>query len=170
MNSIILIKDPNNPGVYKLDLSKLQLPAGEYDICAISKEGGSLNSERSNLVKYLQGSNLILEENEGVYRCLGPQLDAEKIIISAYYDSKMVVEIAGFAFSKLVNIKEVWIPKTIIKIGDFAFSENPNLELIKYDGTIQEWNDIEKSNLWNVADKKIMIVCLDGEFDYEWTS
>jgi hypothetical protein len=67
---------------------------------------------------------------------LGPQLDEEKIIIGAYYDSKMVVEIVGFAFSKLVNIKEIWIPKTITKIGDFAFSENPNLEVIKYDGTI----------------------------------
>ena len=170
MNSIVLIKDLSNPGVYKIDLSQLQLPTGAYDIYAISKKEGTFDSEKSNLIKYLQGSNLILEDNEGVYRCLGAQLDEEKIIISAYYDSKMVVEIAGFAFGNLINVKEIWIPKTVTKIGDLAFSENPNLELIGYDGTIQEWNDIEKSNLWNVTDKKIKIFCSDGEFDYEWTN
>ena len=54
MSSIILIKDPNNPGVYKLDLSKLQLPTGAYDMFYRNASSRKIYVPSSYVNKYKQ--------------------------------------------------------------------------------------------------------------------
>lgn len=52
------------------------------------------------------------------------------------------------AFQKCESLKNVFIPRSVKHIGEFAFEHCDNLTHIKYDGTINDWDSIEKGFGW----------------------
>lgn len=66
------------------------------------------------------------------------------------------------AFSTL-DINSIFLPNSIIEIGMHALNCSA-LESIIYDGTIKEWNLINKNELWCVITTPI-IYCTDGTIE-----
>lgn len=68
-------------------------------------------------------------------------------------------------FSGCYDLTEVYIHSGITSIGDGVFYQCKNLRKIYFDGTVEEWNAIEKHKLWNRCTYGITVVCTDGEIE-----
>ena len=73
-----------------------------------------------------------------------------------------VTEIKSNAFMNNVNIEVLYISKSITKIGTFAFSGCTGLKTINYDGTMAQWNSINKVDGWSYGAGVFTVVCSDG--------
>ena len=67
------------------------------------------------------------------------------------------------AFYCCINLTSVVIGDSVTTIGNYAFYDCTNLTSITFNGTVEEWNAIEKENYWNVLLPATKVVCLDGE-------
>lgn len=70
--------------------------------------------------------------------------------------------IGNYAFDGCDNLISITLPNTIELIVYNAFTGS-NITEIKFDGTVAEWNAIEKNTLWNNGLKAEKIICSDGE-------
>ena len=73
-----------------------------------------------------------------------------------------VTSIGYGAFSYCVNLLNVTLPDDINSIGENAFYGCNNLESITFEGTIAEWNAIEKSDAWDDSVPATEVICSDG--------
>ena len=69
-------------------------------------------------------------------------------------------------FTYCVSLREVNIPRSVTKIEAMVFYMCNSLTDIYYDGTLEEWNTIEKDDNWNVGIEGYTIHCIDGEIEY----
>ena len=74
----------------------------------------------------------------------------------------MVTEIPSFAFCHCTRLTSVTIPDSVTTIGDEAFSYCTGLTSITFNGTIAQWNAIEKGSNWKYNAPATEIVCTDG--------
>ena len=64
------------------------------------------------------------------------------------------------------QLRTLVLHKKITKIGDYQFTSSIYLETIKFNGTIAEWNAIEKGkNLVDSRNKVIIVECTDGNVE-----
>ncbi len=73
--------------------------------------------------------------------------------------------IDGYAFANCMMLEEIILPSTIESIGICAFGLCTSLEKITFNGTISQWNSIEKSEGWHEdagVDGEFVVVCTDG--------
>lgn len=69
--------------------------------------------------------------------------------------------IGDLAFGSCVNLTEITIPHNVRKIGWEAFYYCKNLKKMYYDGTLSEWNAIEKGRDWNLrTHSDFKVICL----------
>lgn len=103
------------------------------------------------------------------------EINAETRIIadSAFRDCKNlttvtipsgITQIGDEAFYECRALKSVHIPKSVTHIGRSAFACLA-LENITFDGTIKEWNAIEKLADWNEFAIAQKVICSDGSVD-----
>ena len=74
--------------------------------------------------------------------------------------------IGAFAFARCHNLEKIFIPSTVTQFDNNIFFECENLYQIDYQGTKQQWMDIDKSPRWNQGMPYSKIVCLDGTIEY----
>ena len=76
-----------------------------------------------------------------------------------------VVEIGAqaFYFYEFYNLKSITIPNGVRIIGKFAFSGCYSLESITYNGTTEEWKQIELGTHLNDSVSTMYVQCLDGQ-------
>lgn len=75
------------------------------------------------------------------------------------------VEIIGnYVFANCDNLKSITLPNTIELIVYDAF-QSSNITEIKFNGTVAEWNAVEKNNGWNNGLKATKVICTDGEVE-----
>ena len=92
----------------------------------------------------------------------------------AYLESKIkTVEIdegcehiESLPFARCHNLEKISIPSTVTQFDNNIFFECENLYQIDYQGTKQQWMDIDKSPKWNQGMPYSKIVCLDGTIEY----
>ena len=58
---------------------------------------------------------------------------------------------------------EIILSKSIKKIEASAMTYNDNITAIRYEGTIAEWNAIEKEEGWDTGSDNYTVYCTDGE-------
>ena len=75
-------------------------------------------------------------------------------------DGVETIEFNAFACSGLT---EVILPKSLTSIGNGAFASCTSLTSIIFEGTVEEWNAIEKVDNWNMNVPATKVVCCDGE-------
>ena len=82
-----------------------------------------------------------------------------KVIIS-----EGVTSIGNNVFAKCSKLSEITIPKSVTSIGDEILAECYALKSIYFNGTMAEWNAIEKGAKWNynLAVANYTIRCSDG--------
>ena len=73
-----------------------------------------------------------------------------------------VTTIGEYAFYNCYNIKSFSIGMGVTSIGDFAFDKFNSLESLIYGGRVEQWNRIDKDNLWDGYVTTFSIRCTDG--------
>ena len=120
------------------------------------------------------------------YICSDGLYDIKLIIIASVYNGKPVREIYSYAFDfcsverviipngirsigysaflSCQSLKTVTIPKTVTKIEPTAFSLCHNLTDINFNGSVAEWNAINKSG-WDNDTGDYTVHCTDGDIE-----
>jgi hypothetical protein len=73
-----------------------------------------------------------------------------------------MTEIGAYTFEYWDWAESVVIPEGVTRIGEHAFYCCSNLVSIAFEGTIAEWNAIEKGNSWNDDVPVTEVICSDG--------
>ncbi|MBQ5910895.1 MAG: hypothetical protein IIW94_02660 [Clostridia bacterium] len=100
----------------------------------------------------------------------GTSIYLDEIVIPSKHEGKAVTEIAEYAFSVGNNhtLSCVIIPNTIKKLNYGSFCCG-TLISIEYDGTIKEWEKINKDENWNLGlyndEKALTVHCKDGNIN-----
>lgn len=116
----------------------------------------------------------------------GTNCKQENLSIPSKYDGKPVIGISEYAFVRNGNIKtvtlpegityigagafyscykltEISLPSTLAEIDYVAFKRCEKLNTIKYNGTKQQWYQLNKCYLWDDDTSEYTITCTDGE-------
>lgn len=79
--------------------------------------------------------------------------------------SDSVKSIDDFAFGGCKDLTSVTISDSVTKIDDYAFDGCVNLTDITFNGTIAQWNAIEKNDYWDAYMGDYTVHCTDGDID-----
>ena len=70
-------------------------------------------------------------------------------------------------FEICTSLKKILLPSTLKEISGYAvLGLCSSLEEIVYNGTVEQWNAIEKSDTWYIATPSFKVICTDGEIEY----
>jgi len=72
-----------------------------------------------------------------------------------------VIKVNNGAFWCCDALKEIALPAGITEIGEYAFADCFSLEKIVFGGTLAEWEDVEKSPLWD-GGANYTVICSDS--------
>ena len=78
---------------------------------------------------------------------------------------KNVTSIGSDACCRCDSLVSITLPKALSSIGLAAFSQCNNLENIVYEGTTEEWNNIE-NHAWLYGAKTDVVHCSDGDVSF----
>ncbi|MDE6586493.1 MAG: leucine-rich repeat protein [Clostridia bacterium] len=73
--------------------------------------------------------------------------------------------IADRAFADLTGLGSITISDSVEYIGSMAFASCDKLNIITYKGTKAQWEEISKSNVWDVGMPAYFISCSDGHIN-----
>ena len=66
-------------------------------------------------------------------------------------------------FRKCYSLKSITIPNSITLIKGHAFNSCESLNSINFEGTMEQWDAIEKGENWNLSCPTITVHCTDGD-------
>lgn len=94
-------------------------------------------------------------------------LHEQDFSIEAYIDGYKITAIGDSAFSSSITLNSITIPDSVTSIGNSAFSYCYFLESIHFEGTVEQWNAIEKGSKWDYSagyyTGSYTVYCTDGE-------
>ena len=105
------------------------------------------------IVSVIMPNTLINIQNQAFYGC-------RKIKVIVLPNS--VETIGERAFACCDSLETIHIEKSIKSIGELAFEYCTKLKDIYYNGTVEEWNSIFKSDDWDYKSGKYTIHCTNG--------
>lgn len=73
--------------------------------------------------------------------------------------------IGDYAFDGCRSLATITIPKSVISIGYCAFEYCPQNLIFKFNGTMQEWNNIQKYSGWAAGVYIYTVACDNGTMD-----
>ncbi len=76
-----------------------------------------------------------------------------------------VTSIGSYAFWNCSGLTSITIGNGVTSIGSYAFDGCENLTEIKFNGTKEQWNTIEKEYHWNYDAPATKVICTDGEVE-----
>ena len=149
--------------------------------------GRCLNSYVTNWKDIIPTYLLVFNDDEQNFSVtgIGTCTDIEIVIISkynyipvisigdmAFYNcqsfTSMIISdgitlIGEGAFYNCTSLATITIPKSITNISPYAFYDCNSLSSIIFEGTVDEWNAIEKGDAWNFNTGSYTIYCTNGE-------
>lgn len=64
--------------------------------------------------------------------------------------------IAQAAFRRASSITELTVPSSVVSIGNYIVSDSTIAKIV-YQGSENDWNEIEKGNMWNSGNRDIVV-------------
>ena len=111
-------------------------------------------------VKYLE--NLIIPDN---IKVIHKNAFYDSIKIKTLTISEGVETIGDSAFYGCTGLRELYLPSTLMRIGNYAFYGIPTARLaIEYNGTVEQFKQIQKAPFWWDGFNNITVSCTDGEY------
>lgn len=93
-----------------------------------------------------------------------------KIVSNTYENGKGIIKfdnnvtrIGDYAIRERYSLTSITIPNSITRLGVQAFSDCSVLTSITFEGTIEEWNNINKGSYWNYNVPATYVQCSDGQ-------
>lgn len=82
--------------------------------------------------------------------------------------SEKIDVIGNDFFAYCTSLESVHLPKTITTLGDFCFNNCVSLKDIYFNGTINDWENINKVHDWNYKINNLCVVhCIDGDISID---
>ena len=100
---------------------------------------------------------------------IGPGAFATSTTLEEIIISEGVEHIDYANFSMCTALKTLHIPSTVIEIGPAIMEDSANLETIIYNGTVDQWGEIDKHSSWDLNSAEYTIYCTDGEISADGT-
>ena len=107
-------------------------------------------------------SNSIIKQEAGFD---GVPEDGEKNDGSALIGTATVDRIISGGFSGLTKLSKITVPNTIKTIENAAFYNCAALTEIIFEGTVEEWNAIDKQTDWDKNTGEYIVRCTDGNIN-----
>ena len=132
-----------------------------------SFEGNLYSKDMTTFISYALGkSDTVLHIPEGVTEISeNAMCDAQKLVEIVIPEG--VKNIGKYAFQQCESLESITIPASVDKIGDSAFSFVEDLKNIYFNGTIDQWNSIDKDDdgwlTWDHSIEAYTVYCTDGE-------
>lgn len=118
-------------------------------------------------------------ENEAFYECTSLEEvrfenGVEEIGIKAFSGCTSLEEIElpdslisldARAFAYCLNLETIYIPKTLSRLEMWTFNQCSSLSAIYFDGTVQEWQALQKDSEWDFGTNEYKIYCTDGNIE-----
>ena len=82
--------------------------------------------------------------------------------ITAITMADNIAKIEKSAFEACYELSFVQLPSSITKIESKAFANCTSLVHIKFDGSVNDWNNIEKASDWDENSGDYTVFCSDG--------
>ena len=73
-----------------------------------------------------------------------------------------VTSIGDYTFYNCHSLTSITIPEGVESIEQYAFSDCYSLEAVRFEGTVEQWNEVVKGNSWNSNCLFTEVVCSDG--------
>lgn len=133
--------------------------------------GNGVTNVRPNMFEYCNSlESISVAENNEVYYSTGNCLiekESDKLILGCKTSviPEGVKTIGSSAFNNYFELKNINVPNSVTTIEDFAFEDCNNLININYDGTVEQWFDIEKHIYWKANTGDFTVHCTDGDID-----
>ena len=86
-----------------------------------------------------------------------------EITVPSEYNGLPVVGIYGYTFSSSSRLKTITLPGSVTFIGDSAFDGCTSLTDICFGGTVQQFEDMEKDDMWDAGMPSYTVHCSDGD-------
>ncbi len=81
---------------------------------------------------------------------------------------KNLAEIGAYSFAGCCSLKSLKIPLSVSKIGRGILCNCESFEKIEYEGTKEDWKNIQKDKEWHKGLPEIILKFSDGEFKVPW--
>ena len=133
------------------------------------KEGVSVTFEGKIFYQYALGKTDITFTVPGDVDYIAPGAFASCMTLEEIIISEGVEHIDYANFSMCTALKTLHIPSTVINIGPAIMEESANLETIIYNGTVDQWKNIDKHSSWDWHSAEYTIYCTDGEISADGT-
>lgn len=147
-------------------LSRILIPASivyiaysAFDYCEALQD---ISIDKNNRVYFFEDGGIYRKENKVLVRYLmGKQDDVFTILdgIEVIND----VALGGNPYLKVLNI-----PKSVKRINQYALYSSV-MHTINYDGTVEEWQSIEKDPAWDKKTIDYTVYCTDGQIAKDGT-
>ncbi len=89
--------------------------------------------------------------------------DWKKLVIPSTCGGLTMTSACEATFAGFQSLNFVSIPHTLTKLSKSMFAGCTSLSRILYDGTIAEWNALEKGDNWNYGLANVSVYCTDGK-------
>ncbi len=140
-----------------------QIQVSEDSVNYVSIEGVLYTKNMDTLVTYPEGKkDAQYVVPEGV-KNIHPYAFLNCDLLTQVQLPESLERIGNEAFSDCDGLESVQLHSFIQSIGQEAFYDCENLEVISYGGTVAQWEEVRKGELWNANSPKLQILCTDGE-------
>ena len=110
----------------------------------------------------IQGCNNSVIPTDGSVTSIGDYAFSYCTSLASVTIPNSVTSIGSYAFYECISLTSIAIPDSVTSIGGYAFGKCISLRSVRFDGTVEQWNTVDKDSNWNYDCPFSVVKCSDG--------